>query len=141
MVVVNRSNQKGWGNIKVAIGGRQLIGITAIKYSDKTEKELVYGAGRKPIHVGIGNESYSGSIKLYRYEIDAILAGITTGEKKLTALDTFTITVVAQFDGASSFETDVVSAQFTESGRDIKQGDKMDEIELPLLVTDIQYNV
>jgi hypothetical protein len=124
----------------VAVAGNQITGFTAISYKDKTEKELLYGSGRKPIGVGIGNESYEASISMYRYEIDRILAGIT-GEKKLSRLATFPITVVAQMEGESTFQTDVILAQFMESGRDMSQGDKMDIVELPLLVVDIQYNV
>lgn len=140
-VTVNRGNQKGWGNLKFAINGNELTGITEIKYKDKTEKELLYGSGNQAIGVGIGNESYEASIKMYRYEIDKILAGITTGPKKLSALATMSLTVVAKFAASSAFETDVIQFQFTESGRDTKQGDKMDLVELPLLAVDIQYNV
>lgn len=139
-MVVNRGNQIGWGNHKFAVSGNEILGITEVKYRDKTEKELLFGAGSKALGVGVGNESYEGSIKLYRYEIDRILAGITTGDKKLTALATQTLTVVAKFDGSSSFTTDVILFQFMESGKDLKQGDKMDVVELPLLVVDIQYN-
>ena len=138
-MVVNRGNQTGWGDLKWDINGSQIVGVTAIKYKDKTEKELVYGAGRKAIGVGIGNESYEGSISMYRYEIDRILAGIT-GEKKLSRLATFPITVVAQMEGQTGFTTDVILCQFMESGRDMSQGDKTDIVELPLLIVDIQYN-
>lgn len=140
MSTVNRGNQRGWGDIKFSIAGQQVTGITSISYKDKTEKELVYGAGKKPIGVGQGNESYEGKLSLYRYEVDRILAGIS-GEKKLSRLATFPITVVSQMEGESTFNTDVVLAQFKDSGRDISQNDKTDIVELELLVVDIQYNI
>lgn len=132
-------NQTGWGNVKVAIAGNQIEGITAIKYKKKDDKELLYGAGNKPIGVGKGNVSYEGSVSMYRYEVDRILQGIQDGEKSLGRVASFPITVMVEGSGGT-FSTDIVTAQFMEEGRDLKQGDKMDIVELPLLVTNIQFN-
>jgi len=138
---VTVGNKIGWGNVKVALFGRQVIGITAISYKKKSEKELLYGAGREPLGVGIGNNSYEGSITMYRYEVDAILAGARDKNKDadLSDISTFTISVGRAMDDGG-FQTDHISAQFMESGSELKQGDKMDMVELPLLVTGITFN-
>lgn len=137
----NVSNQTGWNNIKVALFGRQVLGITAISYKQTSEKETLYGAGREPLGVGVGNNTYEGSITLYRYEVDNILAGARAGNPQadLTSIATFPITVVRE-TSPGVFQTDIVNAQFTTTGTDLKQNDKMDLVELPLLVVGIQFN-
>lgn len=138
---VTANNKTGWGNLKLALFGRQVIGVTAIMYKETTEKELLYGAGRAPIGVGIGNETYEGSITMYRYEVDNILAGARTANPQATlaSINTFPITVIREKEGGG-FTTDIVNAQFTTTGTDLKQGDKMDLVELPLLVVGVQWN-
>lgn len=130
----------GWSKIKFAIGDNLISGILGISYGTKVEMENQYGAGNKPLFIGEGNESYEGSMDLYRYEVDRMLDAITDGPKEISRIAATPITVTTeQPDG--SFKTDIVTARFPEFKRDIKQNDKMDKITLPLHVVGIKYNV
>ena len=50
------SKQYSWCSISVLLGGRILDGCTAIEYTEKKEKELLYGRGCKPHGVVGGND-------------------------------------------------------------------------------------
>jgi len=45
--IINKfGKMQGWNSVTVNVLGRDLEGITSIKYDDCTQKENVYGAGK-----------------------------------------------------------------------------------------------
>jgi hypothetical protein len=129
----------GWANIEVTLFGRTLTGITNIKYEQEQEKENYYGAGNQPQHRGRGNKKATASIKLYKYEVDAILD--TIPGKDLTDIAPFNIAVIFKPEGSDRLRKDIIhDAEFTKSGYDMKQGDKMLEVELPLIISYVEFN-
>jgi len=56
----------------------------------------------------------------------------------LSDIDVFPITVTA-ITGSESYR-DTLKAKFTKTSRDLKQGDKMDVVDVPLTVVDITWN-
>lgn len=129
----------GWSNIEITLFGRIVTGITSIKYDKEVEKENFYGAGSEPVHRGRGNKKSTASIKLYKYEVDAILDSIPG--RDLTDIAPFNIAVVFKPDGADKLRRDILlDCEFTKSGIDVKQGDKMIEVDLPLIISGVKYN-
>jgi len=55
-----------------AFGGRILIGVTEVEYTEKREKDLLYGRGCKPHGIVSGNRSYEGKISLWQSELEAM---------------------------------------------------------------------
>ena len=66
------SKQYAWCDISIAFGGRILIGVTEVEYTEKCEKDLLYGRGCKPHGIVSGNRSYEGKISLWQSELEAM---------------------------------------------------------------------
>lgn len=129
-----------WASIEITLFGRIVTGITGIDYSQEQEKEDFYGQGSNPVHRGKGNKKATANLKLYKYEVDAILSAAGAG-KDLTDIDKFNIAVTYLPTGADTLVTDVINnAEFTKDTRSMKSGDKMIEVDLPLICSHITYN-
>ena len=132
-----RGAEIGWGQLKFGGFGAALPGITEISYDEEQEVEGVYASGNEVQGIGYGNIKRTGSIKMRRWQLNALLAGLPAGDGP-NGIAPFNITVVAS-NSQGSF-TDIVSAVFTKIGRKMSQGAKMEEVEVGLFVYDIQWN-
>lgn len=126
------SRQYEWSDVTVLAGGKPLTGITSVVYTATQEKTAVYGKGNQPIAIQSGNISYSGSIKLLQSEFETLeKAG---GENGVLGLE---IDIVVSYGNPSKgdlIKTDILKGvQFTESKRELNQGDQFMEIELPIV--------
>ena len=63
----------------MCINGVQVIGIVAINYSDKQDKQNNYGAGRHPVSRSRGRITPEAKITLYMSEVVAISRTSSTG--------------------------------------------------------------
>lgn len=134
-----------WANIEIVLFNRPVIGITEINYNQKQEKEDFFGAGNNPVHRGRGNKMATASIKMYKYEVDALNAAAKAAAGNpgadITDIAAFNIAVVYKPAGSDILRTDVLhNVEFTELDAAFKQGDRMLEINLPLIVSHIEYN-
>ena len=130
----------GWSNIRLNALGRTFTGITEVEYGHKLSIENHYGAGNKVVGRGKGNEEPEAKMKLYKYEVDAIIAALPAGSK-LTDVAPFDVVVSYLPEGGDGLVNDVIrNCQFMEHKVSVKQGDMMIEIDLPLVVSDIEYN-
>ncbi len=85
-VLVNKFGKvAGWNSTTATMmGGRDIEGITELKYDDNVEKENIYGAGKMPIgRGGEGNYKATASITLIKEEVDALQLSLGPG-KRLT---------------------------------------------------------
>lgn len=123
-----------WADITVVLAGRDVVGLRSIKYSEKKEKEALYGKGNKPISIQSGNVSYEGEVGLTESEYETLR--LAMGGSILHR----SIFIIVSYGNPSKgdvMKTDtLVGVQFTEDSVDRKQGDKFMEKSLPILFLD-----
>ena len=130
------TRQYEYSDITVAIGGRVITGLRGIKYTSKQEKEAVYGKGNEPMHIQKGNISYEGEVTLLQSELETLrLAG--KGSVLGLRLD-----AVVAYGNPSKGDVLIVDKirgiEFTEDGKEMKQGDKFMEVTLPFICLRIE---
>lgn len=135
------SEEYGFVDLQVVMLGRPIIGLRGITYKVSQEKTNIYGAGKKPIARGRGQESYEGTVKVLLSELRAMLQSLGNG-KSVTTIKPFDITVAYAPSVSDVITSDrLVYVEFTECEIDINQGDTEVEIELPIIMGDVEYNV
>lgn len=130
------TRQYEYADITLALGGRVITGLRGLKYSSKQEKEAVYGKGNQPMHIQRGNLSYEGEISLLQSELETLrLAG--NGSVLGLRLD-----AVVAYGNPSNGDVLIVDKirgiEFTEDGKEMKQGDKFMEVTLPFICLRIE---
>lgn len=131
------SKQFEFADIRVSILGASLTGLRGIEYTNKQEKEAVYGAGNEPLSIQRGNKDYSGTLTVLKSDYDAMntaaRAAGYAGIIDVPAKD-ISLTVVYQGNGSQRLQTDIlIGLEFTDASDGMKQGDKFKEIELPFI--------
>ena len=128
------SRQYEFADTTLFLGNRDVTGLRAINYTEKQEKEALYGKGNKPLSIQKGNKSYEGSIGILQSELEALEVA---GGGSILDLE---LTAVVNYGNPSKgdmIKTDeLIGVQFTEAPRGMKQGDKFMEIELPIVFLD-----
>lgn len=132
------SREYEWADVSVVIAGRNVTGIRSVQYKESQEKELLYAKGNRPHGMQHGNVSYEGSVSLLQSEVTAIEKAV--GGSILRAR----MDIIVSYGNPSKGEpskTDLLrGVEFTELSKQIKQGDKMMEIEIPFLMIDLVPN-
>lgn len=134
--------QYEFADISLVLGGRDVCGLRGIKYSEKQEKEVLYGKGNKPLSVQKGNLSYEGEISLTQSELETLktLARKQTGRSSIMSLNLNAVVCYGNPLKGDIMITDrIYGIQFTEDAKELKQGDKYMEVTLPFICTDIEY--
>lgn len=130
------SRQYEWADIALFLGGRDITGIRSIKYTEKVEREAIYGKGRNPHSIQTGNVSYEGEISLLQSEFEALtLAG--GGSIMGLSLDAV-ISYGNPLNGDVVITDKVIGIRFTEASKELKQGDKFMEIKLPFICLEVR---
>lgn len=121
-----------WNDVTVMLGGADLTNIRGIKYSSKQEKEAIYGKGNQPVSIQKGNVSYEGEMTVLQSEYEAMRDASDTG----SILDLCVDCVVCYGNpsqGTPMTTDTLLGVQFTEEPKEMKQGDKFQEITLPFI--------
>lgn len=138
--IINKfGKMTGWNNITVNMMGRDVEGITAIKYDDKQDKENVYGAGKYPVGRGEGKYEAKASITILKEEIDALQVALIPGKR---IQDIAPFDVICQYENADGkILTDRIrNCEFTGRGVEVKQGDGSIALAYDLIVSHIDWN-
>lgn len=124
-----------WNDLAVVIGGRNITGLRAVKYSVKQEKEAVYAKGNRPHGIQRGNIQYSGEVTLLQSEYLALLdAARAKGAKSILDITMDIVVSVGNPTKGDPISTVIlVGAEFTEDNTEWKQGDKFQEKSLPFV--------
>lgn len=122
--------------MSVAFGGRILEGITEVEYTEKVEKELLYGRGCKPHSIVRGNSSFEGKLSIWQSELEAMTRDATN--KNILGLEFDVVIAYVPNDGGQIVTDILKNVQFTEVKKAMKQGDKNMVVELPILFTDVK---
>lgn len=67
-----RSSECAWQHSSLTMLGRRINGLRGWSVNTAVEKEYVYAAGSEPHDINEGNVTYTGSITLLGYELDAL---------------------------------------------------------------------
>ncbi|SHH75099.1 hypothetical protein [Flavobacterium johnsoniae] len=139
--VVNKfGTMQGWNSITVNMLGRDVEGITQLKYTDTVTKENVKGGGLYPVGRSVTDYEAEASITLYKEEADALRASLPKG-KRIQDIASFDITVdYAKPDGVITRDR-IRNCEFTNDGVEVSQGDGTIATEYTLIVSHIEYNV
>lgn len=129
----------GWNSLTVFLLGRDVEGIKEVEYSDTTEKENSYGAGKMPIGRGEGNYAAKAAITLSIEEELALQQSLPLG-KRLSDISPFDIIAEYEFD-AFKYTDQICNAEFTGRSVAIKQGDKTVAHKHDLIVSHVNWNI
>lgn len=126
-----------WGDIVSAINGVPLVGITAVSYGESQDVQNNYGSGRHPVSRSKGRITPSAKITLHQSEVIALQSQSPTG--RLQDIAPFDITVSYLPDSGIIVTDKIRNCQFKENKRDWKEGDMLQEVELELLPSHIEW--
>ncbi len=135
--------QYEFADITLIAGGRDVVGFQGIEYTEKQDKEVIYGKGNKPVSIQKGNKGYEGSLDLLQSEVNTLqeLARAATGSTSLMGLNINAVVCYGNPTQGDVMTVDrLFNMQFTELKKGMKQGDKNMKISLPFICTDIKYN-
>lgn len=126
------TRQYEWGDLTLILGGRDITGFRGIKYSEKAEKEAVYGKGKFAHSIQTGNVAVEGEITVLQSEFEALVA--SAPNRSLLSLNLDAVVSYGNPTAGDAMITDrIVGISFTESPKELKQGDKFMEITLPFI--------
>lgn len=130
------SKEYEFSDLSVVVAGRDITGLRGMKYTEKQEKEVLYAKGNKPHSIQHGNKSIEGSITLLQSELEAM---VKAGGGSALDIAFNVIVVYGNPSNGDALITDVIKhAEFTEVPKQLKQGDKFQEIELPFIALDVK---
>jgi hypothetical protein len=133
------SREYEWADITLILGGRDVTGIQAVKYAEKVEREPIYAKGRDAHSIQTGNSAVTGEITMLQSEYEALVVS-GKGSVMSLALDAL-VAFGNPLNGDAIIKDRIVGIRFTESAKDIKQGDKFMAITLPFVALRIQNQV
>lgn len=129
-----------WADIKMLIAGVPIKGVVAIKYDEEQDKENLYGMGNYPVARGSGQVKCTASITLYSGELLALQKAAPN--KRIQDFVPFDIHVCYIPKNSLAITTDVLhNCEFTKVSKDVKAGDQKVEMELPLILSHISFDV
>lgn len=131
------SKQYQFSDIKVILLGRELEGFRGVKYKVSTDKEVLFGRGKKGLSIQSGNETIEGELMLLQSEVEALRAAVKA-VNPLYKLTDVSFDIVVTY-GDSTAVTDIIQgAEFTEYEKGMEQADKFMEVTLPFLALDVK---
>ncbi len=133
MALIN-GRQYEFADLMLILGGAEITGFRGISYTEKVEKEAVYGKGRYAHSIQRGNYSVEGSIKLLQSEYEVLVKSSPRKSILDLVLDATVSYGGNMEEGAGTIIHDVITGlEFTEAPKSLSQADKFMEIELPFI--------
>ncbi len=127
-----------WADITILIAGVPVTGILGIEYSESQEVVNKFGAGRYPVGRAKGRITSEGKLILYQEEVQAIQAQAPGG--RIQDIAPFDI-IVNYLPDSGIVKTDKLrNCQFSGNARKWKEGDTGQEVELPLVMSHIEWD-
>lgn len=125
------SREYEWADLTLVLGGRDITGFRGIKYTEKAEKEPIFGKGRHAHSIQTGNVTVEGEITIFQSEAIALEKA---GAGSILGLNLDGVVSYGDPSTGSAMTTDrIVGISFTEAPKEIKQGDKFMEITIPFI--------
>lgn len=73
------SREYEWADITIMIGTRMIVGAIGVKYTNKQDKQPIYGKGNEPYAIQKGNKSHEGELTLAMSELLALQSESRSG--------------------------------------------------------------
>jgi hypothetical protein len=132
------SKEFSYSDINVTVLGRNITGLRGIKYTVKTNKERVYGRGKKALAIQSGNEEIEGEIMLLQSELNALIVAAKAANTANKVTD-ISFDIVVSYGQGTTAKTDIIiGAEISDYERGMKQGDPFMEISLPFIALEIK---
>lgn len=129
-----RSSECAWQHSSLTMLGRRINGLRGWSINTAVEKEYVYGSGSEPHDINEGNVTYTGSITLLGYELDALdRAAILAGYESICRIPHELISLVVKLQKTPMDPLvlyTVAGVSFEGQEDKMSQNDKNREIEL-----------
>jgi hypothetical protein len=133
------SREYEFADLTLILGGKDITGVRGIKYTEKIEREALYGKGRYALAMQSGNVSIEGEITLLQSEMEAL---IQAGQGSLFNLALNAEVNYGNPSNGDALVTDRIEGiYFTESTKQFKQGDKFMEVTVPFVALRVQHQV
>lgn len=134
------SREYEYADLTLIIANRDVTGFRGIKYSEKIEREALHAKGRYAHSIQSGNVTVEGEITVLQSELEAL---IVAGKGSILRLKNLTagITYGNASEGDAVITDHVEGIYFTESPKELKQGDKFMEVSLPFVAMRIRHQV
>lgn len=135
------SNEYSWKDLLAVIMGRPVGGLRGIEYKTKHQIEALFATGQKARGHQRGKKEYEGTITLLQSELIALnQAAKQKGFDDITDID-FDVVVSYVPRGGLVTVDRVMGCAITEIPNTFKEGDLYQEIALPFIALDVEYNV
>ena len=133
------SRQYEWADLSLILGGKDVTGVRGIKYSEKMEREAIYAKGRDAHSIQSGNSTVEGEVTMLQSEYEAL---VKAGGGSVMSLSLDALVAYGNPLNLDAIITDrLLGIRFTESAKELKQGDKFMEISLPFVALRVQNQV
>lgn len=130
------SREYEWADLTLVLGGRDITGFRGIKYTEKAEKEAIFGKGRNAHSIQTGNVTVEGEITILQSEVIALEKA---GNGSILGLSVDGVLSYGDPSTGSAMITDrIVGISFTEAPKELKQGDKFMEVTIPFIALAIK---
>ncbi len=126
------SREYEWADLSLQIGNRDVTGFRGIKYNEKIEREALFAKGRYAHSIQSGNVTIEGEITLLQSELEALIKAGGGSLLRLTNLNAV-VSYGNATDGNTPMTNTIEGIYFTESPKELKQGDKFMEVTVPFL--------
>lgn len=126
------SREYEWADISIMIGTRLISAARGVSYSNKQDKELIYGKGNEPYAIQKGNKSHEGELRLAMSELLALQAESKTGSILDLQVD-MTVCYGNPEQGDVMHTDKLLGVQFTDEPQAMNQGDAHSEHALPFI--------
>lgn len=128
-----------WGDLTLILANQDMVRFRGIKYAPKIEREAVYAKGSRPVAIQSGNESFEGEITMLQSEYQKL---VKAGKGSIFSLMLDALLNYGNPLRGDAMITDrIESLRFTEAAREMKQGDKFQEITLPFIALNIEEDI
>lgn len=135
------SKEYAWIDVKVILMGKEVGGLRGIAYKSKRQTEALYAAGKKARGIQRGKKEYEGTITLLQSELIALNnAAKQKGYDDISDIEFDAVVAYAPEGGVISTDM-IIGIAVTEVPTEIKEGDLYQEIALPFIALDTEYNV
>lgn len=135
------SKEYAWIDVKVILMGKEVGGLRGIAYKSKRQTDALYAAGKKARGIQRGRKEYEGTITLLQSELIALNnAAKQKGFDDISDIEFDAVVAYAPEGGVISTDM-ILGIAVTEVPTEIKEGDLYQEIALPFIALDTEYNV
>lgn len=130
-----------WGDVVITLFGQPVLGIRGIDYKQKKNKEALYAAGRYAKSIQHGRRESEGTLTILQSELIALnKSAVAAGYKDILDVDMDILVSYVGSNGVTTIDR-IIKASFSELPQGLKEGDMNQEIALPFVALDIEFNI